>query len=377
MSQENRQPEAIKEYYIAYFDLLVYKQFFQSHPDKVGDFLQVIHEAVANTSDYIQGVNSSRIGVEIGKLFIRKKVFSDNILLCLETTTAEVEYPRFLAFLDIIADIQRNFVLRYGLFLRGGITIGELSFNEDFVFGKGLIDAVALEESAIYPRIIMSKSALDYVKQFYFVKQDDLKKACEIEKRVHSGEHISGEEYTFYNTIIRSVKMERFYSQWSCHLLIPGMDGAVVLNYLYYPNVSGMFDQTIIKQMLTFLEVFSPNDYQWLRSLSPGLNQSNLSSIQKQWFEQHKAHIIQKINEFGKYDDLDISKTTEADARERILKKYLWVLSFHNHVCMAYGIPDCMIKSGSTLDVRFMKMTAEIFEDGPSPVKQQEENQDE
>lgn len=50
---------------------------------------------------------------------------------------------------------------------------------------------------------------------------------------------------------------------------------------------------------------------------------------------------------------------------------------FHNNVCMVYGIPDCMIKSGSTFDVRFMKMSVAIFEDSPSLIKQQEGNLDE
>ena len=43
MPQENQQAEPIKKYYIAYFDLLGYREFFQSYPDKVGNFLQVIH----------------------------------------------------------------------------------------------------------------------------------------------------------------------------------------------------------------------------------------------------------------------------------------------------------------------------------------------
>lgn len=38
MPQEYKQPDPIKEYYIAYFDLLGYKKFFQSYPDKVKDF---------------------------------------------------------------------------------------------------------------------------------------------------------------------------------------------------------------------------------------------------------------------------------------------------------------------------------------------------
>ena len=368
MLQENKQAEPIKEYYIAYFDLLGYKEFFQSYPDKVKDFLQVIHEAISNTKNYIQAVNSSPVGADLGKLFIRTKIFSDNVLLCLEKSTTGIDYPRFLAFLAITADIQRNFILRCGLFLRGGITIGELSFNEDFVFGQGLIDAVLLEETAIYPRIVMDKAVLDYVLQLHFVKQDDLDKACEIENRAHSGEYISDEELAFCNVILPAVNLEKFYMRWRDQLLFRVIDGAVVLNYLYSLNINSIIDQPAIEQMLDFLKIFSPNDYQRLR---------NLSSNQKQPLEQHKARIIQRINEFGKYDDLDISEAKKADMREHILKKYLWALSFHNYVCMAYGLSDCMIKSGSTCDIRFMKMTVEIYEGSPSAVKQQGENQDE
>lgn len=363
MPQDSRKAEPIKEYYIAYFDLLGYKKFFESHPDEVENFLQVIHEAISLTNDYIQKVNSSPIAIQFGKLFIRTKVFSDNILLCLETTTTNVEYPRLLAFLAIVADIQRNFILKYGLFLRGGITIGKLSFNEDFVFGQGLIDAVALEETAIYPRIIIGKAVLDYVLQPHFVEQDDLNRACDIENRAHSGEKISDEELAFCNSIMPAVNMEKFYLQWRYHLFSPVIDGAVVLNYLYYLNIGDMLEQTAIGQMLNFLKTFAPNDYQRISSLNPN---------QKQRLEQHKSHIIQKIREFGKYDDLDVSSTNdikEASIREHILKKYLWALTFHNYICMSYGIPDCMIKSGSTFDVRFMKMVVEIFEDSPSTGK--------
>lgn len=364
MPQDIRKAEPIKEYYIAYFDLLGYKDFFQNHSDEVENFLQVIHEAVFHTNEYIQSVNTSPVGAELGKLSIRIKVFSDNILLCLETTATSIEYPRFLAFLTIVADIQRNYILKYGLFLRGGITVGELSFNEDFVFGQGLIDAVALEETAIYPRIIVGKAVLDYVLQPHFVEQENLNRACAIEQRAHSGENISDEELAFCNSIMPAVNMENFYLQWRNQLLFPVIDGAVVLNYLYCLNINNLFDKTTIEQMLDFLKTFAPKDYQRLGGFCPN---------QKQRLEQHKAHIIKKISEFGKYDDLDISATKEASIREHILKKYLWALTFHNYVSIAYNLPDCMIKSGSTLDVRFMKMTVEIFKDDLPEEKRQKE----
>lgn len=363
MTQENKQAEPIKEYYIAYFDLLGYKEFFHSYPDKVGDFLQVIHDAISNIKDYIQGIKSSFIGGEFGRLSIRTRVFSDNILLCLETSDTQIEYPRFLAFLTIIADIQRNFILKYGLFLRGSVTIGKLSFNDDFIFGQGLIDAVELEKVAIYPRIILGKAALDYVLQPHFVGQDDLNRACDIEKRAHCGEHISDEELAFCNSIMPAVNMEKFYLQWRMQLLFPISDGIVSLNYLYCLNINNLFDQSTIKQILDLLKIFLPNDYQKL---------SSSSHNQIQLLEQHKDHVSQKIREYGQYNDLDVSSPDgikEASIREHILKKYLWVLMFHNYICTVYNTLECRIKSGSTCDIRFLRMTAEIFEDSSFETK--------
>lgn len=353
MQKDNKQVEPIKEYYIAYFDLLGYKNFFEKTPERAGAFLNTIYEAIQNTKSYIQDIDASPIIRGLGEISIRVKIFSDNILLCLERSVDQIEYLRFLAFTSIVADIQRNFILQYDLFLRGGITIGSLSFNEDFIFGQGLIDAVALEETAIYPRIIIGQPVLDYVLQTHFVKSEDLKKVCEIENRAHAGEHISDEELKFCNDIIPAVNMEKFYLQWRNHLIFKTSDEAVVLNYLYSMDVNTMISQNAKVQILEYVKKISPSDYQRFGNLNPN---------QKHRLEQHKKHIIHKINEYGKYDDLEISACKEAYFRERILKKYLWALSFHNYVCIIYDFPECMIKSGSTCDIRFMTMTAEVFD---------------
>ena len=113
-----------------------------------------------------------------------------------------------------------------------------------------------------------------------------------------------------------------------------------------------------MKQVLDIIKTLLPNDYQKL---------NNINTDNKQLIEQHKSRIIQKIEEYGKYDDLNINDDKEAEMREHILKKYLWVLSFHNYICLIYGLPESYkIKSGSTCDIRFMRMTVEIFENNPS-----------
>ena len=38
MPREDRQVEPLKKYYIAYFDVLGYKDFFKTQPDKVETF---------------------------------------------------------------------------------------------------------------------------------------------------------------------------------------------------------------------------------------------------------------------------------------------------------------------------------------------------
>ena len=91
--------------------MLGYKSYFKAHPDKVETFLMAIHEAIQNTKEYIEQVHTSPIVGGLGQIFIRTKVFSDNILLCLETGTTPLEYQRFLTFLAIVADIQRHFIL--------------------------------------------------------------------------------------------------------------------------------------------------------------------------------------------------------------------------------------------------------------------------
>ena len=363
MQQGGRQIEPIKEYYIAYFDLLGYRAFFQECPDKVEGFLQTIHNAISDTKDYIQQVLLSPIGGDLGKLQIRSRVFSDNVLLCMEKDITQIEYPRFLAFLSIVASVQQRFVLQYGLFLRGGITIGELTFSEELVGGQGVIDAVDLESRATYPRIIIGKAALDYVLQTHFVRQEDLDRACDIERRAHAEGHVSDEELAFCNSIKPAVDMEKLYLQWRNQLLIPAFDREICLNYLCKPNMGDTFDRFTLEQLMEALKQLSPDDYQRLKEHN---------STPERILEQHKQNVIQQVKKYGQYSDLDATSDfgiKKAEERERVLKKYIWVLMFHNLICMIYGIPKCMIKSGSTCDIRFMRMTVDIFEDDLSQIE--------
>lgn len=353
LTKINGQAAPIKEYYIAYFDLLGYKDFFKTKPDQVEEFLEYMYLAIHNMGIYKQEISSSFIAGEIAQIQIKSKVFSDNILLCLEAGETTNEIARLLAFMAIVADIQLNFILRYGLFLRGGITKGTLSFNEEFVFGQGLIDVVEMEESAKYPRIVISQNIIDYMTKPHFVKQDDLNKACEIEKRAKAGETIAKEESDFCNLIWPLCIQDLFVTMFRDRLIYTVADGVNVLNYFYYFDARKIFDEQTLDNILDNIKKVSSADYERLQA--PSLN------LQEK-LEQHKLCVIKKLKEYGNYGDFEITDQASIKERENVIKKYLWVTYFHNLICEKNNLPDCKIYSSSNCDAGYMALTVQVQE---------------
>ena len=78
---------------------------------------------------------------------IKMKVFSDNFLFCTEND--------YFALLGLVSLLQSSFI-ECDLFIRGSLYYGELTYNDDFVYGKGLLEAYKIEnEISIFPRVII------------------------------------------------------------------------------------------------------------------------------------------------------------------------------------------------------------------------------
>jgi hypothetical protein len=59
-------------------------------------------------------------------------------------------------------------MVAHGFFVRGGVSIGDLYMDNEIVFGKGLLEAYETEQTAARdPRIVISKSAVDYILQHF------------------------------------------------------------------------------------------------------------------------------------------------------------------------------------------------------------------
>lgn len=102
---------------------------------------------------------------------IEINIFGDSIIISLKYNNDD--YVLLSLFISLLSLIQLYFI-ESNYFLRGGITIGEL-IKESLIknelsvlLGKGYIEAVELEENAIYPRIICSKSIIEEYSKLYF-----------------------------------------------------------------------------------------------------------------------------------------------------------------------------------------------------------------
>jgi hypothetical protein len=316
-------PNPLDEYIIAYFDLLGYKDFFKTQPEQVPILLTAINNAIQKVKTNITIPQKSQFISDNVNFEILLKIFSDNILLCLKTESTNIEIARILTFISLIAEIQRKFTTEYGLFLRGGITKGSLSFNADFVFGQGLIDAVDLEEKAIYPRIIFSKEILNHL----FYLQDNI-------------------QFPVPNA-------RKYFEQWQKSLVLKSPDEFRVLNYLGKIINDNPLPQEMLNSLLDALKKAYPQDSELMNY---GVYK------QEEVLKLHRGKLIENLTKYGKYDDIPTDDKNSAEIREAILKKYLWVLSYHNYICDTYKFPQYTIYGLCNCDFRFLTTTIAIVE---------------
>jgi len=81
---------------------------------------------------------------------IKLKVFSDNFFFCSETG--------YLQLLFFVSHLQAV-LTTVNVFIRGALCYNDLIFTDDFIYGKGMIEAHDIESKiAIFPRLIIDDS---------------------------------------------------------------------------------------------------------------------------------------------------------------------------------------------------------------------------
>lgn len=354
---EYSKPNSIKEYYIAYFDLLGYRQFFQEQPEQAENLLNEIHTAIENAKKNLEA--SSKVDFLKDNLNINWgiKIFSDNILVCLECgEDKQIEKNRALFFIENISEIQRYFIIYHNLFLRGGITKGPLSYNDDYVFGEGLIEAVDIEERTIYPRISLSDSLFRYLTGIISYSPEEFEKAVSIEKCIQDKKEITHEDEEFRNRMLHLVNSEYLLTKAFYNMTAKCYDGAICISYLYKFNPLDYVLAETLSNALIQLKQVIPSSV--VDSLNFSL--SNMDNDIEKMFSRHKQRVEDRIKKYGNYNDIDVASSPKALQRERILKKYVWAMKYHNDMCCRYGKMEYFINSEANCDAKFMLLRVDI-----------------
>lgn len=349
----NTEPAPITEYFIAYMDLLGYKSFFQESPEKVPEFLADIHAAIQDTQDYINNLNLSTILSTLNTEF-KVRVFSDNILICLEAVNDVQDQLRLMVLVKLVGDIQRKFIVQYGLFLRGGIAKGPLSFNENYVFGQGLIDVVAMEGKAKYPRIIISDTLISFMNAMPAFLSEGLEKACNLIDKLKRNDSITEEENQFLKNYKSVTEFASMIAQFVNLNTLRWQDGFFCLSYLCGMISPGLPQSIDPAKLLNIIRDHFPSDYIFAISRGEDVDET---------LKTHKKRVEEKLAQYGNYNGI----TNEACIPKRlsVMQKYIWSMTYHNLVCRYLNKPDFIICTRANFNAQFVMPTIEVIPDEP------------
>lgn len=162
----------LKNYYIAYFDILGYKSFFIDENDHQ-KLLQDILNIVRDVKEYMEQMKNYLIEN------VKYRAFSDNFIFYFEENEQDnfSDFNALSTLAFLMSNIQKKILAKYGILVRGAITKGEFYADDSIVFGNGLIRAVEIEaEKAIYPRIIIDNNIFKLHEGHLYIWQNVIKK---------------------------------------------------------------------------------------------------------------------------------------------------------------------------------------------------------
>lgn len=335
-------PDSMKEYYIGYFDVLGYKAFFTENNNNVNLLLATITEIVSQ----VKGVDKTARDLPLCKMLnLQLKFFSDNVLLSIEVLDSLQDGIRLMMFLTIIADVQRMCLQKFGLLIRGGVTRGPLVITEDFVFGKGLVDVVSLEERANYPRIVVDTSINDFFQKRKEKIAEEV--AIFLQQEKETVADLSEQEKALSNRLGYELYIARVIQS----LIWQDADGVDFLNYLYKIHYRDILTPEVVAQVENLLENYYPQEYE----VTQNSNYDYPSML-----EQVREKLVEKLLYYGQYDDLKNEDVKPAEVRESVLKKYLWTMRFYNLMCSRTQYDEKIIPASANVDGRFLRMIIQM-----------------
>ena len=250
---------------------------------------------------------------------IECRLFSDNIVLYLKITNSPLEIIRVLTFLQVVAELQRGVLFNQGLLLRGGVAAGEFYSDETLIMGPALIKAVELEKTGCYPRILIDDS---------------------IDKAVSA---------LINNLLPNDYLTKDGMLAWIGSLVFGAVgDKKPFLNYLSVPEPEKVYPylKNVGVEMMKQLEQDSPEEYERTRAAVS-------SDTKKQMHDnlfQHQKFLYGSIRKYCGYSDVNKDDVNAVSLKNKIMRKYKWLVIFHNYMCGLNNFEDCLVFVRYTYD---------------------------
>lgn len=339
-----------KKHYIAYMDILGYSAYIAENPDKANEYLQTIANAIEKVKRNVAGLSLVGKNGFNADVDIKCKTFSDNILLCMEATESPDEIRRIIVFLISVASIQRGLVIEHNLLMRGGITIGELFINNDFVFGKGLIDAVCLEKKAENPCIIVSHELLELCKEMIVIDQEGYEIIQRYVKAQAEGGVISKSDEKYYKENGEKYVKRLFYFRSIQALVFHYESELPFLNYLFNMSDKELFGESLANFLIAERKKHPEKFKDFMVCLDP------FPFI----VDSHRTVLTNKIKQYCHYNDVDKTDTRQVTEREKTIRKHIWVLRYHNNICQRYELKQLMIPHHYGCDMNNLRTIVKV-----------------
>ena len=187
---------------------------------------------------------------------VKYKIFSDNILICEEIDDKNPQK----AVLDVFAIVEKIelFMMKIGaLFIRGAVSIDDLHYSENFVYGKALLKTYNLESKvANYPRVIIDESIVNIIIDLKIpVLQDNDKLYFYdfLQARINrGGERLSQELATLRGNILVNLKSKNINPK-----ILEKMEW--LINYFNYSCAKNGLKKKITIETLTRFNIDTSN----------------------------------------------------------------------------------------------------------------------
>ena len=267
----------LKEEFCVFFDVLGTKNKFLTSNFEEEEKL------VKGYENFIKDIKKilEENGFEKDKI----KLFSDNIFINFPNTTLKEMYDVFRC----LAYIQIKAIEKYNFLLRGGVEYSTIYNEKDIVIGKGLVEAVKLEEEANYPIIILGERA----------KEEHLKKIYEESKKYMKEEILKGKNM---DSAISGVKNSRKNDGTSVETIIR-VDDKIFINYLMisYEKNKEDFLKMISKHKNFIVESLRSDENNFYKRNS-NIDKKDLRNILEKYFnyeekKNEESYIQENLNQ--------------------------------------------------------------------------------